>query len=443
VLNERTDPTTGGTPRPANEIVSLASILNIFWRRRLIILLLTVAGLAAGIVYVAITEPLYRAVGTVRPGITSYSEAGNPQRTWQLKDIVRWYRRGLYGDGVKQRLGFPPESYRPDITAEFIPRGVGIQGGNVVTLTTLSTTREQAEQILTASIETFNRYAEINSVGNDLSLSRHELEHEIDKLKHDRDDIDIKRDLLELRIGRKGDELKGIAIEQQRLELAAKEHLARQGLRDAKAGILESGVDSTRSGLQDMAYYLERMRAKEARQGDLDSTLSDVPSTDRLPFLWWELAQDKTAMAGRMLANSLEMQSAMWEDQLEATELRHANEIQEFEHEGELLQQNFDLAFRKAILESEIREMEINRDRALSQELIEIEDQIRVHRSRLELLTPLESIGTIFVTDNPVRPRKQRAMGLLTLMGFLGSLALAPVWEYVSQNRREIFTNGR
>lgn len=443
MANERTDPSAGGIPRPANDIVSLASILNILWRRRLIVVLLTLAGLVAGIVYVAITDPLYRAVATVRPGITSYSESGNPQRTWQLKDIVRWYRRGLYGEGVKHRLGFPEGSYRPDITAEFIPRGVGIQGGNVVTLTTLSTTREQAEQILSASIETFNHYAEINSVGNDLSLTRSVLENEIENLKHDRDDIDIKRDLLELRIGRKGDELKGIAIEQQRLELAVKEHLARQGLRAEKANILETGVDSTVTGLQEMAYYLERMREKESRQGDLDSTLSSVPSTEQLPFLWWELAQDKTAMAGRMLANSLEMQSAMWEDQIEAAELRHTNEIQDFKHESDLLLQNYELAYRKALLESEVREMEINRDRSLSQELIDVEDLIQVQRSRLDLLTPLESIGTIFVSDNPVRPRKQRAIGLLILMGFLGSLALALVWEYLSINRHEIFSDGR
>jgi len=443
VPNERTDQTAGGIPHSVDDVISLARVLNIIWRRRLIVLLLTLAGLAAGIVYVAITDPLYRAVATVRPGITSYAAGGDPQRSWQLKDIVRWYRSGLYGEGVQRGLGLPKGAFRPDIMAEFIPRGVGIQGGNVVTLTTLSTSREQAERILAASIETFNKYAEINSVGNDLSLSRRVLENEIEKLGHDRDDIDIKRDLLELRIGRKGDELKGIEIEQQRLALAVKEHLARQGLRDEKAGILETGVDSTLTGLREMSYYLERMRAKETRQGDLDSTLSSVPETEKLPFLWWELAQDKTAIAGSMLMNSLEMQAGMWEDQLAATELRHTNEIQEYQHESELLLKNYELAYRKALLESEIREMEINRDRSLSQELINIADQIQVQRSRLELLTPLETIGTIFVSENPVRPRRQRAVGLLTLMGFLGSLGLALVWEYMSLNRREIFSDSR
>ena len=82
--------------------------------------------------------------------------------------------------------------------------------------------------------------------------------------------------------------------------------------------------------------------------------------------------------------------------------------------------------------------MEINRDRVLEQELTEIEDQVRLLESRLEVLTSLESIGVTQVSDGPVRPRKQRALGLLTLAGFLGSLALALTWEYLSRNREEI-----
>ncbi len=441
--NERTDPTAGGTPQANDDVISLALVLNILWRRRLLILALTLVGLAAGIAYIAMTKPLYRATATVRPGITSYTERGEPQRSWRLKDLVRWYRTGLYGRGVKESLGLPEGAYRPDIMAEFIPRGVGIQGGDVVTLNTLSPDPETARRILELSIVTFNEYAEINSVGNSLSLARAKLRNDIERKRHDRDDVAIKKDLLDLKIGRKREELAGIEIEQHRLELAVKEHLARQSLRAEKAEILEAGIDSTLTGLREMAYYLERMRAKEGRQGGIDSTLADVPAAEQLPFLWWELAQDKTAMAGRMVVESLEMQTAMWEDQLEASDLRHGREIQDVQHESELLLRNYELAYEKALLESEIREMEINRDRSLEQELIDIDVAIDLLQSRLEVLTPLEKIGVIVASESPVRPRKQRAVGLLTLMGFLGSLGLALVWEYLSLNRKEIFANER
>ncbi|MBC8425030.1 hypothetical protein H8E07_12975 [bacterium] len=441
--NERTDPTAGRTPQATDDVISLAFVLNILWRRRLIIVLLTLAGLLAGIAYVVVTKPLYRATATVRPGITNITEGGAPQRSWQLKDIVRWYRTGMYGRGVKEGLSLPDNAYRPDIMAEFIARGVGIQGGDVVTLNTLSPDQDTARRILEISIATFNEYAEINSVGNSLSLARAHLRNDIERRRHDRDDVAIKKDLLDLKIGRKREELAGIAIEQRRLELAVKEHLARQSLRAEQADILETGIDSTLTGLREMAHYLERMRIKEERQGDIDSTLSRLPETDQLPFLWWEMAQDKTAMAGRMVMNGLEIQTGMWEDRLAASDLRHSREVQEYQHESDLLLRNYELAYDKALLESEIREIEINRDRSLEQELIDIDDTINLLQSRVEVLTPLENIGVIIVSEGPVRPRKQRAVGLLTLMGFLGSLGLALVWEYLSLNRNEIFARER
>ena len=128
---------------------------------------------------------------------------------------------------------------------------------------------------------------------------------------------------------------------------------------------------------------------------------------------------------------------------LDADHIHLASQIQEFAHESELLLKNYELAYQKALMESEIREMAINRDRTLEQEWIDIEGEMSLLNSRLEVLTPLETIGTIIVSEKPVRPRKQRALGLLTLMGFLGSLALALVWEYLAYNRREIFSDER
>ena len=115
------------------------------------------------------------------------------------------------------------------------------------------------------------------------------------------------------------------------------------------------------------------MREKDSRQGEIDSTLAAIPETERLPFLWWELAQDKTAMAGRMLISSLEVMNNLYDDQLQAANLQHLGEIESYQHEADFLQRSYDLAYRKAFLESEIEEMEINRDRSLEQELIDID----------------------------------------------------------------------
>jgi hypothetical protein len=187
-----------------------------------------------------------------------------------------------------------------------------------------------------------------------------------------------------------------------------------------------------------MAYYLDRLREKEELQVDTDSLFTLLPDLDKLPFLWWEMVQDKTAVAGRLLLSTLELESKLRADQLQAIDLLSANELEDLRGRSLLLRTNYELQSSRALIESEIREMEINRDRVLEQELTEISDKIRLLESRLEVLTSLESIGAIQVSDGPVRPRKQRAIGLLTLAGLLGSLALALTWEYLSRHREEI-----
>ena len=437
--NVPTNP-VGGTP-PGDDFLSLAQILNILWRRRLMIIVLTLFGLAAGIGYGIIVKPLYRATATVRPGITNYLANGNPERSWRIKDVVRWYRRSMYRTGVGEAMGWQLGQPAPLIEAEFIPRGVGVQGGNVVTLTMLHVNQGESKQILDASIEVFNQYAEINSVGNSLSLERKNLQNQINQLANDRDNVDIKKDLLDIAIERARRELDLIVVEEHQLELKVQEHAVLLQQRTDKADRLEVGVGIVDRGLEDMDGVLERMRAKEARQGQRDSLLAQIPDTDQLPFLWWEMAQDKTAMTGRLLLSSLELESKIWDDQLMAVDLRAENDAADLAHQAQLLAIRFDLLNRKELVNLTIREKEINRDRTLAQEVVDIDDEIQLIRSRLEVLTSLEKVGVIDVSINPVRPRKPRAAGLLTLAAFLSSICLAFAWEYVSRNRSTIFAS--
>ncbi len=437
--NVPTNP-AGGTP-PGDDFLSLAQILNILWRRRLMIVLLTLLGLAAGIGYGVVVKPLYRATATVRPGITNFMANGNPERSWRIKDVVRWYRRSMYKTGVREAMGWEPGRLAPLIEAEFIPRGVGVQGGNVVTLTMLHVNQGESKQILDASIKVFNQYAEINSVGNSLSLERKNLQNQINQLANDRDNVDIKKDLLDIAIERARRELEQIDVEERQLVLKVKEHAVLLQQRTDKADRLEAGVGVVDRGLDDMDGVLERMRAKEARQGHRDSLLAQIPETDQLPFLWWQMAQDKTAMTGRLLLSSLELEAKIWDDQLLAVDLRAENKASDLAHQANLLAIRFDLLNRKELVNLTIREKEINRDRTLAQEVVDIDDEIQLLQSRFEVLTSLEKVGSIDVSINPVRPRKSRAAGLLTMAAFMASICLAFTWEYVSRNRSTIFAS--
>jgi len=437
--NVPTNP-VGGNP-PGDDFLSLAQILNILWRRRLLIVVLTLLGLLAGIAYGIVVKPLYRATAMVRPGITNFLANGNPERSWQIKDVVRWYHRSMYTSGVQKALGWSPGQPAPLIDADFIPRGVGVQGGDVVTLTLLHVDRAEAMEVLNTSITVFNQNAEINTVGSSLSLERQSLQNQIDQLANDRDNVDIKKDLLDIEIERARRELKQIAVQEKQLELKVREHAVLMQQRTDKAERIDIGVGIADRGLGEMDDVLDRMRAKEARQSERDSLLARVPETEQLPFLWWEMAQDKTAITGRLLLSTLELEAKLWDDQLRVVDLRAENASGDLAHQADMLARRFDLANRSELVSLTIREKEINRDRTLTQELVDIEDEIRLLQSRREVLTSLERVGMIEVSDKPVRPRKARAAGLLTLAAFLGSIGLAFGWEYVSRNRSTIFAS--
>ena len=144
VLNRQREeqiwPTKSPSPRQNGDLeFNLATILNIIWRRRLIVLGLPVLGLVVGMLYGSFGTKRWSATATVRPGITSYSPEGFPVRQWQMKDITTWYDNQLYGQELNARLGLPPE-FRTAIRADFIATGLtNLAGGEVVTLWTTGT----------------------------------------------------------------------------------------------------------------------------------------------------------------------------------------------------------------------------------------------------------------------------------------------------------------
>ena len=65
--------------------------------------------------------------------------------------------------------------------------------------------------------------------------------------------------------------------------------------------------------------------------------------------------------------------------------------------------------------------------------------QIAEREAQISALSPIERVGPITSSPKPVRPRKSRAVGILTFAGLIGGIGLAFVWDYVWNHRREIF----
>ncbi len=417
--------------------IDFARILNVVWRRKAVVLALTLAGLVAGIVYGLVTTPLYSGTATIRPGITAFGDEGAPVREWRLKDITRWYQRRLYAPGVNEALGRPESAYPPDIRAEFIARGTqSLQGGNVVTLSTLAVSPEEATAILDASVAAFNAYAERDTLSNGLTLTRSGLEIQIAGLENRLREIDAKQDLADIEIERARQELREIDIDQQRFDLRRQRLEAGTRFRDSGLSSLEGEIATMRDGLDQVYASLDEMK-QAAGAAPVDSLAVPATAVDRM--LLSELLRDDSDRIDKLL-ESLQVRGGYRQSLMMADTLRYQRELTGLDLEDLLLNRDLELTRKRFAAEMTIRELEVQRDQSLELEREGLRQEIRSRRTQLAMLSPLEKIGPTTSTQGPVRPRRLRAAALLTLFGLLGSLVAVFVLDYLIENRRRIFT---
>jgi hypothetical protein len=418
-------------------MITLAVVLNIFWRRKLIIIGLTCLGLAAGIIYGLVVTPLYMATAQVRPGITSYSERGGPIREWRLKDIVRFFRRGLHTESVRRQMGWAEGEGRPVIKADFIPRGAqNIQGGNVITLQTLSPTPEDAEAVLHSAINSFNEYAEADTVSNGLFLTRRGLQIQIAQLYNDLSQVGTDKKHLEVQIVEKNAELELIKAEQKRIELELSKIKQDNQYRENRIAKSRAEAQAILDRLVEVERTLERLQKSDPGLLSQRDSLVNALGEDGLAS--WLISNmfrnDAEAISG-MIIGSLQVQDRAFRSQTRADSLQHEIELAGFFMEDLKIKKNIELEQQRVELRSEIANLELQRDGDLVTQAAEIEQEILAHQAQLNALTSLEQIGHITTTKSPVRPRRLRAALILACLGLIGSITLALGWEYISVNK--------
>ncbi len=388
---------------PGDGETTLAQLLAVFWRRRLIVLGLTGLGLLAGVVYIIVTKPLYRATASVRPGITAYTEQGGPVREWKLKDITFWFEHGMYADPVREALGWPRGWPAPIIDARFIARGSqNIQGGDVVTLQTLSPEPQVAARILDLAIDAFNAFAAADSVASGLALTRAGLDIRLAGLETERVRLETKRQRIDLNIAETRQQLAGFDASRQRVELQLEE--------------IESANRLRRS-------LLAEAEAQAKAAGG---------SRERLE------ASAMPAAAGTAAASALALRRFEQRNRALADSLRYEIEIAASAVIDLNLRRDVDLERERSAILTRLGDLQLQRERDYETERATLEQTARGYVAQLTALSPLERIGKTHVTIRPVRPRKLRAVALLTVAGAFASLAFALAWDYVATHRDEI-----
>jgi hypothetical protein len=406
----------------------LASILNILWRRRLIVLGLPALGLAVGILYGILGTRRWEATLTIRPGITAFDPTGGPHRQWQLKDITRWYEKQLYRRDLVERLDLDPDA-RPVIHSEFIAQGLqNLQGGDVITLWTTATSPELAAAILDSSLTLFNEYAEADSVSSQLKLTRDGLLIQISGLENQLLALDKQKATIKLRLEQARAESLLVVAENEDLKLELEKL-------DGKIAYCERRLVD----LQEETPLLQR----DLEQ--LDGALSQVASgaeveEDDVPA--WA-RRDAVLDSGDVLEDlsraRLEVRRMLARNHAHLDSLGYVAEMARLDRNKLELEREVRVRARIREVESKIGDLILERDYDLPAKRQDLRNQVAERRVKLGTIAPLQRVGETVVSDDPVRPRPLRACVILVFLGIAGGLVLAFVWDYVATHRREIF----
>ncbi len=416
---------------PRESDISLASLLNILWRRRWLVLLPPVLGLVVGILYGVFGTRRWEALATIRPGITAFSPEGGGFRQWQLKDITKFYENMLYRQDLVERLGMSPGA-RPVIKAEFVAQGLqNLQGGDVVTLSTTGTSPALAAAILDTGIVLFEEFAEADSISSEIRLTRDGLRIQIEQKRAQLAALEAEALNLGLKIA-------AAVADSAKIETEA---------REIELDIARNGADSERHRNQ-LALLRDQEPRLAADLADLTQALATVAQTESgsLPdgevpgWVKRNAVLDRGDLLQTIVTGKIAVEKALWDNR--ALQNQGEAEIARltFERERLELQRQTTIAARRTAAMQEIGNLRLERLFQIPVRRQEIAADIREREVKLSTLAPLQRVGRTMVSNRPVRPRPLRATLILVFLGALGGLALGFGWDYVDRNRREIFS---
>jgi hypothetical protein len=422
---------------PADQkVISVGGILNILYRRRLVVFGATALGLALGIAYGIVVKPLYRATAQVRPGIVSYNAEGNPIRETALEDIVGWFEKRLYWREFQQRPEFAYLRVAPVVDAEFVPSLNFVQGGDVVTLTNLSHSPEKARDVVNGAIEAFNRQALVDSLGSSLHLTQRNARLKMERLTQDMAKLDAEKERTQLKIEEQKRELSMVGMERQRIDLDLQRLAEENAWRTRAVRDLRDESAASRARVTEAESLLAMtLRTEHSTGGGVASGSGSGPVSE---VLLQTVSREQAGRAGDLLAtvnylSHVAVGAGVRADSLAAVVMANELEMQRLR-----LVLAIELAKRQADVEQKISDLQIVLDRDLPRDRALLQADWAGEKTKLDLASPLQRVGSVAVTEKPVRPRKARAGAILTFLGLCGGLASALTWEYLVNNRTVI-----
>jgi hypothetical protein len=421
--------------------LSVGGVLNILYLRRVVVLVATALGLIAGIAYGIIVKPLYRATTQVRPGIVAYNAEGGPIRETALEDIVGWYEKRLFWRDFQSLKEFAGLPVAPVIDAEFVPSLNFVQGGDVITLTNLAHSPEQARAALDRSIEVYNQQARQDSLGSSLYLTTRGARLAMERLTQDMLRLDAERERALLRIDEQKRELTMVGMQRQSVELELQRLNEENAWRGRAVTELRAEAGATRARvieadkLLTVTLQTEQATGGGVAAGEGGGAVSEV--------LLQTASREQAGRAGELLGTVNRLSHGAINAGVRADSLAAVITANNLEMRRLRLVLAIEMAKKQADIEQKMLDLQIVIDRDLPRERALLQADWQGQKTKLDLVTPLQRVGPVAVTEKPVRPRKARAAAILTFLGLCGGLSLALGWEYFVNNRGVILAPRR
>jgi capsular polysaccharide biosynthesis protein len=419
-----------------NYVFTLPGLLNILFRGRWTIAAVTALGLIAGIGYGIVVKPLYRASAQIRPGIVAFTEQGGPLRGWVREDLVNFFESGLYWQDIKGEQRFAAYKSAPVIRAQYVPSAIQFMaGGDVITLTNLDRDPDQAVAILRGAMDSFNQQGFSDTLSSDLNFTRRGTEVRMRGISHDIDLVAAMEAKVSVEIEMAKNELKIVQYERKKLELDRKTLAEENAWRARAAANALAEVEAAQKRLASAEEMLSQaLEAEKNGPGGTNAGSGDPV----VEVLKQTASREQAGRVGELLMTVNALSSSIYEgtvkaDSLQARIKTNEQEILRLELVGELVLVKNESDINQRIIDLKIKlNKELPHDRSMLQTNLEAE------MVKQDIISPLEQVGRISVSDKPVRPRKLRAAAILTILAFCGSLVLVFVIEYLRVNRKEI-----
>ena len=383
--------------------IDLTDILNVLWKQRWFIVIVTLSFVTFAIVYVFVKTPLYEIKARISPGITDYDKNGNSIRKVSPNDITAWFSEKLYCSIITEE-----KNKCPEIDAKLISKT------DSVTVSYYSNDPIQAKNTLNNILNILTSGG-AQSFKRELIVGKKSLEYQIHEAKQSIKQLLIEQDWLKkfekIKINNKIDQI------------------------NSKLESLKNRIDSNRKNRTDNQNAVESTR----RKIDIVNR-----NTEEVMALQEQMISDGSDKMTSLMYSNFIQQNLSYVNNLQIQNLNLNKEV------NDSIDEESERSEKVENLQTQISDLKLERDTTLALREKELKLDIERAEEKFEILkTKQDSLSIVDIADpptssqEPVKPKKLIIVLLSFVIGFIFSVLTSFIRNFWKINKLQIKANGK